>query len=168
MYPPVWVRPTNHRATRTVSCEVAQARIAAEWIEGPRAAELGTVAVVAIVTAAAIVTQRLIASTLRAAHGRDRRQPSGEHALERSTVCRCSVRRKHDLDRQREQRPQSCDDLLARNALRQRLLPDLEAATEVLERIAGDDRTPALDPEHKVVALPPGEGLNADRQPARE
>jgi hypothetical protein len=66
MYPPVWVKPTNHRATRTVSCEVAQARIAAEWIDGPRAAELGTVAVVAIVTAAAIVTQRHRASTLRA------------------------------------------------------------------------------------------------------
>jgi hypothetical protein len=49
---------------------------------------------------------------------RDARQPSGERALERSTVCRCSVRREHDLDRQREQRPQSLDDLLARNALR--------------------------------------------------
>ena len=42
---------------------------------------------------------------------------SGERALERSTVCRCSVRREHDLDRRHEQRPQSFDDLLARNAL---------------------------------------------------
>jgi hypothetical protein len=31
---------------------------------------------------------------------------SGQRALEGSTVCRCSVRREHDLDRQREQRPQ--------------------------------------------------------------
>ena len=36
-----------------------------------------------------------------------------KRALEPSTVCRRSVRRKHDLDRQREQRPQSLDDLLA-------------------------------------------------------
>jgi hypothetical protein len=28
---------------------------------------------------------------------RDGRRPSGERALERSTVCRCSVRREHDL-----------------------------------------------------------------------
>jgi hypothetical protein len=41
-----------------------------------------------------------------------------KRALERSTVCRCSVRREHDLDRQREQRPQSLDDLLAGDAPR--------------------------------------------------
>jgi hypothetical protein len=39
-----------------------------------------------------------------------------ESALEPSTVCRCSVRREYDLDRQREQRPQSFDDLLAGHA----------------------------------------------------
>jgi hypothetical protein len=43
--------------------------------------------------------------------------PSGECALERRTVCRCSVRREHDLDRQREQRPQSLDNLVARHCL---------------------------------------------------
>jgi hypothetical protein len=47
---------------------------------------------------------------------RDGRQPSGERALKPSTVCRCFVRREHDLDRQREQRPQSFDDLLAGHA----------------------------------------------------
>jgi len=36
-----------------------------------------------------------------------------KRALEPSTVCRCSVRQEHDLDRQREQPPQSFDDLLA-------------------------------------------------------
>jgi hypothetical protein len=34
-----------------------------------------------------------------------------------------------------------------------------------LERVAGDERTVALDPEHEVVRLHPGEHFDADRQP---
>jgi hypothetical protein len=53
---------------------------------------------------------------LRSPQPATQRQPSGERALERSTVCRCSVSREHDLDWQREQRAQPLDDLLARHA----------------------------------------------------
>ena len=45
-----------------------------------------------------------------------------ESALERGTVCRCSVRREHEPDRQLEQRPESVDDLLAGNAPAQPLI----------------------------------------------
>ena len=59
--------------------------------------------------------------------------------LESSAVCRCSVRREHDLDRQREQRPQSFDDLLARHTGTEPAV-DPEPVAEVDERVAADDR----------------------------
>jgi hypothetical protein len=46
-------------------------------------------------------------------------EPSGERALERSTVCRRSVRREHDLDRPFEEWPQPLRDLFARHAATQ-------------------------------------------------
>src|SRR5919204_1673822 len=94
-----------------------------------------------------------------------RRLRSGERALERRPVRRCSVRREHELDRQRKQRPQSFGDLLAGYAVLQHLSWDLEAATEVDQRIAGDDGTLTLDPEHEVVVRPPGKRLDPDRKP---
>src|SRR5438094_7463369 len=90
---------------------------------------------------------------------------SGKRALERSTVCRCSMRGQDDLDRQPEQRPQVFDQLLARDTVLQHLSRDLEPATEVDQRVAGDDRTRTLDPEHKVAVRPSGERLEADRKP---
>jgi hypothetical protein len=59
-----------------------------------------------------------------------------KRALEPSTVCRCSVRRKHDLDRQREQRPQSLDDLLAGD----QPLVQREARSGTTGRVARDER----------------------------
>src|SRR4029077_20940387 len=75
------------------------------------------------------------------------RQPSGERVLERSPVCRCSMRGQHDFDRQPEQRPQLFGHLLAGNTMVQHLWRDLEAASEVDERVAGDDRAHTLAPE---------------------
>jgi len=43
--------------------------------------------------------------------------PSGKSALEGRPVGRRSVRREHELNRQREQRAQSLDNLLPRHAL---------------------------------------------------
>jgi hypothetical protein len=62
MYPPVCVRPTNHRATRTVSSEVVQLRAWRESLEGPRAAAPGTAAAAAIAIKAAGIIQRLMPS----------------------------------------------------------------------------------------------------------
>src|SRR5439155_8778127 len=70
-----------------------------------------------------------------------------------------------DLDRQPEERAQALDHLLAPDTVLQHLSRDLEAATEVDQRVAGDDRTHTLDPEHKVVVRPSGERLEADRKP---
>ena len=75
------------------------------------------------------------------------------------------MRRKHVLDRQCEQRAQSRGDLLARHAGAEPPLVDLEAMAEVDERVAGDHRTLALDPEHRVVRLVPGEHVGTERQP---
>src|SRR5207237_10527228 len=63
------------------------------------------------------------------------------------------------------QRPQPFGDLLARHALPQPLNRDLEPATEVDERVAGDDRAPTLDPEHEVVVLPSGKRVDPERKP---
>jgi hypothetical protein len=75
------------------------------------------------------------------------------------------VRGEHELDRQLEQWPQSFGDLLAGNAVLQHLRWDLEAATEVDQRIAGDDRAPTLDPKYEVVVRPAGKRLDPDRKP---
>src|SRR5215211_1878064 len=88
----------------------------------------------------------------------------GQRALERSTVCRCSVRREHDLDRQLEQRTQAFDGVLPRQVWTQPAGIDLEPATEVDKRVAGDDGAMALDPEHHVVRLLSGKRLDADVQ----
>jgi hypothetical protein len=55
-------------------------------------------------------------------------------------------------------------DLLARHTRAEPPLVDLEALAEVAERVAGDHRTPAPDPEHSVVLLVPGEHIGAERQ----
>ena len=72
--------------------------------------------------------------------------------------------REHVLDRQLEQRTQAFDDLLPRHVRTQPPGIDLEPATEVDERVAGDDRAMALDPEHQVVRLLPGKRLDTDVQ----
>src|SRR5205809_5377235 len=69
------------------------------------------------------------------------------------------------LDRQREQRAQPLGNLLARHARAEPPLVDLEAPAEVDERVAGDHRTLALDPEHRVVRLVSGEYVGTERQP---
>jgi hypothetical protein len=97
--------------------------------------------------------------------GTRRLKRSGERVLEGGSVRRCSVRREHELDRQREQRPQIFGDLLAGSAVLQHLRWDLEAATEVDQPIACHDRTAALDPEHEVVVRPSGKRLDPDRKP---
>jgi hypothetical protein len=51
----------------------------------------------------------------------------------------------HDLDRQLEQRPEVFDHLLARYTVLQHLSRDLEAAAEVDQGVAGNDRTHTLD-----------------------
>ena len=75
------------------------------------------------------------------------------------------MRREHVLDRQLEQRAQPRGDLLARHAGAEPPLVDLEALAEVDERVAGDHRPLALDPEHGVVRLVPGEHVGTERQP---
>src|SRR5438874_13697058 len=72
--------------------------------------------------------------------------------------------RKHELDRQLEQRAQPLGDLLARHTRAEPPLVDLEASAEVAKRVAGDHSTLALDPEHSVVRLMPGEHVGAERQ----
>jgi hypothetical protein len=74
------------------------------------------------------------------------------------------VRREYELDRQREQRPQPFGDLLPGSAVLQYLWWDLGAATEVDQRIAGDDGTTTLDLEHEVVVRPPRKRLDPDRK----
>src|SRR5688572_26562854 len=69
------------------------------------------------------------------------------------------------LDRQLEQQAQPLEDLLGRHAFVGPVGRELEALTAVDERVAGDERPAALDPEHEVVRLHPREGLDADRQP---
>jgi hypothetical protein len=54
--------------------------------------------------------------------------------------------------------------MLARHALEEPLEWDLEALAEVDERVAGDDRTAVLDPEHEVVCLVSGERRDSDGQ----
>src|ERR1700738_322378 len=77
----------------------------------------------------------------------------GHRAPEGGAVERPAVRRKHMLDRQLEQRTQPRGDLLARHTRAEPPLVDLQAPAEVDERVAGDQRTLALDPEHSVVRL---------------
>jgi hypothetical protein len=69
------------------------------------------------------------------------------------------------LDRECEERAQPLGDLLARHAGAEPPLVDLEAVAEVDEGVAGDHRTLALDPEHSVVRLVPGEHVGTERQP---
>jgi hypothetical protein len=69
------------------------------------------------------------------------------------------------LDRPLEQRAQPLGDLLGRHAVRQPLGWNLEALAEVVERVAGDDRTAALDPQNDVVRLLSQERLDSDGQP---
>src|SRR2546421_564602 len=73
--------------------------------------------------------------------------------------------RKHELDRQLEQRTQPLGDLLAGHTRAEPSLVDLEAPAEVAERIAGNHSTLALDPEHSVVRLMPGEHIGPEWQP---
>ena len=92
----------------------------------------------------------------------------GQRALEGSPVERAAVRRKHVLDRECKERAQSCGDLLARHAGGKPPLVDLEPLAEVDERVAGDHRTLALEPEHGVVRLVPWNtsAPNGSRSPA--
>src|SRR4029453_2795324 len=80
------------------------------------------------------------------------------------SVGRPAVRCEHDLDRSLEQRTQPGDDLFARHALTEPLGRDLETPAEVGERVADDDRTAILEPEHHVVLLSSGEDLDSERQ----
>src|SRR5438128_8190222 len=89
----------------------------------------------------------------------------GQRALEGGPVGRPAVRREYVLHRQCEQRAQALGDLLARHARAEPPLVDLETPAEVDERVAGDHRTLALDPEHGVVRLMPGEHVGTERQP---
>ena len=69
------------------------------------------------------------------------------------------------LDRPLEQRAQALDDLLARHARAEPSGIDLHPVAPVDERVAGDDRAMALDPEDAVVVLLPGEDLDPGGQP---
>jgi hypothetical protein len=62
------------------------------------------------------------------------------------------------LDRQVQQGTQRADDVLARESRAQPAGVDLKPVAEVHERVAGDDRRVALDPEDHVVELLPREG----------
>jgi len=75
------------------------------------------------------------------------------------------VRREHNLDRQREERPQPLGNLLARHSPSQPLAGDLEATTEIGEGVAGDHGVATLDPEHEVVVLPPRKRIDSEREP---
>ena len=72
------------------------------------------------------------------------------------------MRREHVFYGQVEQRTQTLDDLLPRHVRAQPPGIDLEPATEVDERVAGDDRAMALDPEHHVVRLLSGQRFDTD------
>jgi hypothetical protein len=85
--------------------------------------------------------------------------------LDRSPVVGAAVRSEHVLDGQFEQRAEALDHLLPRHARPQPPGIDVEPATEVGERVADDDRAMALDPEHHVVRLLTGKGLDADVEP---
>src|SRR5207247_5647655 len=90
---------------------------------------------------------------------------SGESAFETRSVGRRSVRREHELDRKLEERAQGLEDLLGRNALVRPVGGKLEALAAVDERVTGDERPAALDPEHEVVRLHPRERLDSNGQP---
>src|SRR5438477_8876053 len=89
---------------------------------------------------------------------------SGERALEGRPVEGAAVCLEQVFYRQREQRAQAIDDLLTAHAFDEPAGVDLRPVAEVGERIAGDDCAITLDPEHHVVALMSGEGLNSDGQ----
>jgi hypothetical protein len=55
------------------------------------------------------------------------------------------ARGEHELDGQRRRVVQTLGDVLARHSLRQPVTRDLDATPEAGERVAGDDRRPALD-----------------------
>jgi hypothetical protein len=55
--------------------------------------------------------------------------------------------------------------LLARHPATQPLGLNRDAFTEIRERVSGDDRPPAFDPEHEIVVLSPGERLDSEGQP---
>src|SRR5207302_3039910 len=90
---------------------------------------------------------------------------SGKSALEGRSIGRRSVRREDELDRQLEQRTQRLEDLLRRDTLVRPVGRALQALPAVDERVTGDERPAALDPEHEVVRLHPREGLDPDPQP---
>jgi hypothetical protein len=89
---------------------------------------------------------------------------SGQRALERCSVCRRAVGREHHFDRQREQGPQSLEDLLASDAAAQPLV-ERESRPDVRQRIPCDDCTGPVDPQNEVIALAAGVCLSPDRQP---
>src|SRR5262245_28351221 len=88
-----------------------------------------------------------------------------ERALESGPVGGRPVRRKQALHRQLEQRAQALGDLLARDVAVEPPLVDRDALSVVGERVARDHGSPALDPEHDVVAGPAGKRLDAEWQP---
>ena len=89
----------------------------------------------------------------------------GQRLLEVGPLERDAVRREHVLDRQRR----AADAAPRRSPRASRRgeppLVDLEALAEVDERVAGDHRTLALDPEHGVVRLRAREHVGTERQP---
>jgi hypothetical protein len=74
------------------------------------------------------------------------------------------VRREQVLGGQGAQGLQAFADLLGGHVLARPLGRDLEAVAAVDERVADDERSVALDPEHEVVRLHPRERLDADGQ----
>jgi hypothetical protein len=73
------------------------------------------------------------------------------------------VSREHELDRQRNQRAQGFDHLLAWHAP-QPLIMVLETPTEVDEGIPTDDGSAALDPEQEIVRLPSRKRIDPERE----
>ena len=84
--------------------------------------------------------------------------------LDCQTNLACSVRREHDVDRQREQRPESFDDLVAGDGPAQPLV-QREARSEVDERVANDDHADTVDPQDEVVVLAARVRLDPAGQP---
>ena len=76
--------------------------------------------------------------------------------------------REDELDSVAEQRAQCLEDSLRRDALRYPRDRELEARAAVDERVAGDERPAAVDPEHEVVRLLPGNAATptGSRSPA--
>src|SRR4029450_702829 len=72
------------------------------------------------------------------------RERLGEGALQGGLVIRPAVRGEHVLDRLLQQGTQPFDDRLPRHVRTQPSGIDLEPATKVDERVAGDDRAMAL------------------------